>query len=107
MFGTLWWVDKKKSGENESLQVHEATVKGTGEQLVFSNLPVAGSGVGRNKKTQQIDTSLQGWWHCQDFEVFDDGFGLHNTGPASNTQHTPVTKKKGDFFTGVIRRASS
>jgi len=49
-----------------------ALVTGSGMQVVFpSILPVAGNDEGRNRKTQQINTTLRDWCHWQNLGFFD------------------------------------
>jgi len=49
-------------------------VKGSGAQVVFFFiLPAAGNNVGRNRKTQLINTWLPDWCHWENFGFFDHG----------------------------------
>ncbi|GAB0210155.1 hypothetical protein GRJ2_003481300 [Grus japonensis] len=50
------------------------SLKDLGPQVIFSSLlPVEGSNVGRNRRTQSINTWLCGWCQRHNFEFFDNG----------------------------------
>ncbi|GAB0208855.1 hypothetical protein GRJ2_003351200 [Grus japonensis] len=50
------------------------SLKGSGAQVIFSSLlPVEGSNIGRNRRTQSINAWLCGWCQCHNFGFFDNG----------------------------------
>ena len=49
-------------------------VRESGAQVIFSSvLPIAGSDIGRNRRSQTIYTLLSGWCHSHNFGFFDNG----------------------------------
>ncbi|GAB0181413.1 hypothetical protein GRJ2_000606600 [Grus japonensis] len=56
-------------------------VRESGAQVIFiSLLPVAGSNVGRNRRTQSINTWLHGWCHQRSFGFFNNGMAYAGPG---------------------------
>ena len=74
------------------------SLKGSGAQVIFSSLlPVAGSDVGRNRRTQSIKTWLCGWCHHHSFGVFDNG--LAYTAPGfRNSDGIPLSQRGKRLF---------
>jgi len=58
----------------EDFRALEQLIKGSGTQAVPSSiLPVTANDEGRNRKSQQINSWLQAWYHWQNFGFFGTG----------------------------------